>query len=275
MSIKCSFIDDVSYGADDINYALSRFTTQGVSLFKYTDGDNPLLSIEEAIASFIKPGVDSYNGNSCKVVAKSGNTGFEICPGTAFMPDGSFINIDARHDITDIVTRARGGSSNTVAVYFYRNVVGNGIDIRASQNPADAESGKSVLLAEISGSNIITDRRSYAKSKLCITTPNIVQKFSCPKIDAISPYHEGRTRLRSTHAGIFEGARYVVDAGTFFEIQSVTTTTGDELTYKQSPMAANDTRMYAAYNLVDGVLERWIYLDGPATGLYASTMYVF
>lgn len=275
MSIKCSFVDDVSYGADDINYALSRLTTQGVSLFKYTDGDNPLLSIENAIASYTNPGVDSYNGNSCKVVLNSAATRFLISPGTAFMPDGSFISIDAQYDITDIVTKASAGSTNSVTVYFYRNVSGNTIDIRASQNAADADAKKSVVLAEISGSNVITDKRSYAKSKLCITTPNIVQSFSCPAISSISPYHEGRTRLRSTHTGIFEGARYVIDAGTVFNIQSVTTTTGDELTYKQSPMAANDNRIYAAYNLIDGVLERWVYLTGPSTGLYASTLYVF
>ncbi len=275
MSIKCSFIDDVSYGADDINYALSRLTTQGVSLFKYTDGDNPLLSIEEALAAFTEPGVDSYNGNSCKVVANADATGFEICPGTAFMPDGSFISIDEKHDITDIVTQARAGGTNSVTVYFYRNVAGNGIDIRSSQNAEDAEAEKSVILAEISGTDIITDKRSYARSKLCITNPNIVQTYSCPAISSISANNEGRTRLRSTHEGVFEGARYVLDAGTVFRIQSVTTTTGDELTYQQSPMASDDKRMYAAYNLIDGVLERWIYLTGPSTGLYASTLYVF
>ena len=160
MSIKCSFVDDVSYGADDINYALSRLTTQGVSLFKYTDGDNPLLSIENAIASYTNPGVDSYNGNSCKVVLNSAATRFLISPGTTFMPDGSFISIDAQYDITDIVTKARAGSTNSVTVYFYRNVSGNTIDIRASQNAADADAKKSVVLAEISGSNVITDKRS-------------------------------------------------------------------------------------------------------------------
>ena len=63
MSLKKSFMDNEIYGADDINFALSRLTTQGVSLFKYNDGDNPLVSLNNALAEMASPGVDLYNVN--------------------------------------------------------------------------------------------------------------------------------------------------------------------------------------------------------------------
>ena len=40
MSVIYSFMDDSVYGADDINKTFSKLTTQGVSLFKYNNGDN-------------------------------------------------------------------------------------------------------------------------------------------------------------------------------------------------------------------------------------------
>ena len=57
MSIKCSFMDNQIYGAEDINLIFSKLTMQGISLFAYDDGDNPLLSLNQAVASFVNPGV--------------------------------------------------------------------------------------------------------------------------------------------------------------------------------------------------------------------------
>jgi len=215
--------------------------------------------LNEITKALVNPGI-LLSENSCKPSVENGI--LTIATGTIIFNSGAKIKITSPLKLT---------VSNSTYIYALNNTAYNKGEIVVSSS---APSGDTVMIAQISAEGTLIDKRAFSTLKVTITTPNIVKSFSCPEM-TLSPYHEGRTRLRSTHTGVFEGAKYVSDAGTCFEIQRVKTTTGDELTYKQSPKAAYDNRIYAAYNLIDGVLERWVYLTGPATELYASEIWVF
>ena len=122
MSIIYGFMDNCLYGADDINQTFSKLTTQGVSLFNYTDGDNPLVSLNNAVSAHTMPGVEMYNTNACKVIYDTENEKFFISPGNAFMIDGSTITVDSEeYDITERVLEQRKSGIGDIWVCFNRN----------------------------------------------------------------------------------------------------------------------------------------------------------
>ena len=124
MGFSCSFMDNKSYGADDINLILSKLTTQGISLFKYADGDNPLIALNDAVNSFTGPGIEYYNPSSCMLeylapTEENAYAQFRILPGNAFMYDGSIITIDENgYDISDEVIKIRQSRTDDIYVYF-------------------------------------------------------------------------------------------------------------------------------------------------------------
>lgn len=275
MSIRCSFMDNAVYGADDINFALSRLTTQGISLFKYSDGDNPLLSLNNAMAELADAGVELYNTEACKVSYDKENKTFSILPGTAFMFDGSFISIEGEsYDITQQITEIRKTSENVITVYFYRNVPSNTIEIMLTEDSAQIDTNKSIILADISKDNKILDKRTFAKSKIAPASSNIVSKFHSPGFNMLA-IHTGNRRLRETYTQVFEGARYCYYGGEIIKIQRVQTEDGSELTYTRCTSAASDTRCYIAFNLINGTLYLWGYTTFQNIDAHASDIYVF
>lgn len=275
MSIRCSFMDNTVYGADDINFALSRLTTQGISLFGYSDEDNPLLSLNNAVASLTESGVELYNTSACKVSYDSANNTFSILPGTAFMFDGSFISIDSEpYDITQSITEIRKSSENVITVYLYRNTPSNTIEIKLTDDSTQIDSEKSVILAEISNNNKILDKRTFAKSKIAPASSNIISTFQFSGCNPLA-IHTGKQRLRATYTQIFEGAKYCFFAGEILEIQRIQTEDGTGLEFKQCVKAADDNRCYVAFNLINGSLYLWIYTPAANIHVYSSDIYVF
>ena len=161
MAVERLFLDNVVYGAEDVNKAFSRLTTQGVSLFQNTGA--PLTDLNTAVSNLVESGVALYNIDACKVVKTDGE--YQILPGTAWMADGSCITIadDPYHlDIT---------SGAEQYVYFRGNAPMNTIDIAVSGSgfPQDA-----VPLALVAANGTVSDRRIYAKTKVAPATGNIV-----------------------------------------------------------------------------------------------------
>ena len=186
MSINILFLDNETYGADDVNKAFSRLTTQGVSLFN--DTGQPLTDINTAIGNLVEGGVEMINGDACKVVNNGGN--YQILPGTAWMMDGSSITIEDEPYQLEI---AEGIEQY---VYFQRNIGTNTIDIVVSSSePPEG----SVYLAKISANGAVTDLRTFATTKVAPSTGNIYREYSIPDTTLTSSM--GGTVLETFDAG--------------------------------------------------------------------------
>ena len=263
MGISYKFMDDCSYGADDINSVFSKLTTQGVSLFNYSDNDNPLIELNTAVSNFTNPGIEYYNINACMLSytePDSDNTfgTFEILPGNAFMYDGSIITIDDnRYDFTDQIRSLRLLSDDDIYVYFYRNVPYNTIDIMVTCDTSQLENEETVLLGIINSENKITDKRSFATSKIAPCFGNIVIFGHTDTGVNVRPVETGASRLRFTFKNIFPGAKYFSIWNKCLTIQQIETVTGDELSYDEYP--TEFATVYVAVNRVGPDLQLWMY----------------
>lgn len=160
MGYVCNFLSNQTYTADDVNKAFSRLTTQGVSLF--SDTGQPLADLNTATANLVGSGVELYNLDACKVI-KTGADAYKVMPGTAFMPQGQAITVDAEgYSFT-----ASEGTAYSVIMFAAANT--GVITARAGDLPSN-----SILLATISADGTVTDRRTYAKTKVAPATANIV-----------------------------------------------------------------------------------------------------
>lgn len=163
MAYKCSFLDNETYSAQDVNDIFARITSGGVifSDTGYTLGD--LNTVQSNIAD----GGVVRDTNSCKVL-KDGNK-YKISKGACFMNDGSAIIFDDdgyEIEITDDVLNY---------VYLKRNVVANTIDVVVSESAGDADS---IPLAEINYRGEISDRRKYARAKVDLAVSDKIRNFT-------------------------------------------------------------------------------------------------
>lgn len=264
MSIKCSFMDNQVYGADDINLIFSKLTTQGVSLFAYEDGDNPLLSLNQAVSSFVNPGIEMYNGDSCRVIYDDENNAFKIMCGSAFMYDGSSIAINSEpYDITNLVSELRETCSGDIYVFFKRNTTQNTIDILVSDSEEDATGELCVPLARINSNNAVADLRKIAVSKIAPCTGNIIKDVPFTS-QFISPYHQGTERMRGIIPNVFPGATRVcvifyldgkISKIAFLNIQNVSGDNEGEIEYTD---LNTYNSLHIGFNRVGTDLQIWI-----------------
>lgn len=170
------FANNKTYGADDINTVLSRLTTQGVSL--YNDTGAPLMDLDTAMSNLVSNGADMYDANSCKVVSL-GSGKFKISKGTYWMPSGACVVFDSDgYTFESDYTTAAGTKGTVCYVYLKQGgesaTVANDVNVVATgEADSDAE-----LLATISSSGAVTDKRAFAQAKLAVPTTNIVQTGS-------------------------------------------------------------------------------------------------
>lgn len=256
MSVIYSFMDNSLYGADEINQTFSKLTTEGVSLFNYTDGDNPLVSLNDAVAGFIQPGIELYNVDACKVKYDKENDKFTIGTGNAFMIDGSSITIDSQdYDITQRVYELRKLNEGDIWVSFYRNIPENCIDIIVDTDDTYFNSEYSVPLAKISADNSVFDKRIYAKTKLAPCSANVINTVTVSCGQLIST-DTGDMLKRAVIKEVFPGATKVYVAFNLHDIQRVES--GEELVYKRAwPDRYGETH-YVAFNMTDEGLEIWM-----------------
>lgn len=275
MSVTYSFMDDSVYGADDINYTFSKLTTQGVSLFNYSNGNNPLVSLNEAVAGFIEPGVEIYNLDACKVKYDSLSKKYTIGVGSAFMIDGSSISIDSEPcDISDKVLELRKSGNVDIWVCFYRNIPQNSIDIVVDTDDTYFNSEYSIPLAKISSSNTIVDMRTFAKTKIAPCSANVIQTGTIENVELIAG-QSGNVRKRMVLKDIFPGATKVLMNGILHDIQRVDASGGEVLDYKMAMPRDDSSGEYVAFNYSNDGLEIWMYVSYNSTTILKWEMMIF
>ncbi len=257
MSVIYSFMDNCSYGADEINQTFSKLTTQGVSLFNYTNGDNPLIALNDALKGFTTPGIEMYNADACKVIYDEESDTFTIAPGNAFMSDGSTITIDSEaYDITEKVLEMRKLTNGDVWVCFYRNIPKNCIDISVESDDTVFNSEYSVPLAKISQKNSVVDMREFAKTKLAPCSANVMHEVTINLGTLI--YHDTGYKLRRTIIkNVFPGATKVFLNGVVRNIQRVDIEAGESLTYERAWYPTVSSSVKIAFNMTGEGLEVW------------------
>ncbi|MBR3791969.1 MAG: hypothetical protein IKK18_04635 [Clostridia bacterium] len=259
MSVIYSFMDNSLYGADDINQTFSKLTTQGVSLFNYTDGDNPLISLNDAVSGLTYPGIELYNVNACKVVYDKENDKFSVFPGNAFMIDGSTITIDSdEYDITEQVLEQRKSSNGDIWVCFNRNIPKNSIDISVSADDSVFNSQYAVPLAKISSNNTVVDMRKFAKTKLAPCSANVISEYTM-SFGTLTYKETGYERRRTILKDAFPGASKVFINGVVRDIQRVDIEAGESLTYERAWYKTVASDILVAFNMTGEGLEVWAY----------------
>lgn len=191
MGYKYSFADNAVYGSDDINAAISRLTTKGVTV--YPTDENLIDAMNDITSEVATSGVD-FNKYSCLVTIEDEN--IKISAGTAFFDDGMSIVIDS-----DGVTLAL---EYNVYVYLLRDVNRNSCYPCVS---AELPESGYVLLAYIDESGNITDKREYAVSKLAPNTEANPAVFSITL--EYHTYTQYDQVLATINAG-YSNFRYVV-----------------------------------------------------------------
>lgn len=163
MAYKCSFLDNETYVAQDVNDIFARITSGGVV---FTDTGYTFGDLNGAQSEVTGSGV-TRDTNSCKVV-KNGDT-YKISKGACFMNDGSAIIFDEEGQEIEI-------TPNVVNyVYLMRNVVANTIDIVVSEIAGDEDS---IPLAEIGEKGEIFDRRKYSRAKVDLSSGGNLKNFT-------------------------------------------------------------------------------------------------
>ena len=221
MGYTKKFLSGETYSAQDVNSVFSALTTQGVSLFNYSDGDSPLISIDEAISSFTSQGLELYNRNACKVTYDSGTGIFKISQGNAWFIDGSFLTIDSSGvNITEKITEIRKYSTSDIYVYFKRDVANNDILIVADTSTINYKDESCVALAIVKNDNSIVDLRKISKSKLAPCSNNIYDKNTLNINVRISSNDRDGKKIADIPSSMISYAEYLLlNNTTLLEIQ--------------------------------------------------------
>ena len=136
MAYKCSFLDNQTYIAQDVNDIFARITSGGVI---FTDTGYTLGDLN-AVQSGVTSGGVTRDTNSCKVV-KNGNT-YKISKGACFMNDGSAIIFDEDGQEIEITPNMEN------YVYLKRNVMANTINVVVSDAEGDEDTIPLAKIAE-------------------------------------------------------------------------------------------------------------------------------
>lgn len=156
MSYEYSFVDNVEYGAEDLNKLVKSLVSSGVS-DEFADGvPYNAEKMNDIVKTIYSDGVVPDSVDTLKVSRVSDGK-IAIAPGLAFFKDGSTIRITEAHTLS--YTK---GVKNYV--YLKQNL--------AEQNrnypvcSVNEPTGDFVLLAEIGTGGSITDKRIYAKGRV-------------------------------------------------------------------------------------------------------------
>lgn len=171
MGYICTFMDNDTYTAQDVNTAFSHLTSEGVAIFE--DTGDLTADLDSAVSEVVSSGAVL---GACKVIEEDGT--YKISAGTCFMADGSQITFDSNgYEITPI--------ENTKSyVYLKREEANNTIRVVVSSSAGETGT---VPLAEISALGVIADKRKFAMAKIGLSTANIVRSGSVNIYDVHPP----------------------------------------------------------------------------------------
>lgn len=161
MAITYSFIDGVEYGTNDINSIAQDLTGAGVApFFQSTYSVSELNMLTEAL---VDKGV-SLDGCKCTLYDSSGFY-VKVEKGTIFFKNGVRLRVDGEGYYVELTP---GIAGNIYAVH--RPAQQTADIVFLSSEPKD---GQYVMLAEISDEGILTDKRSFARSKIATFGSNL------------------------------------------------------------------------------------------------------
>ncbi|MBQ7960921.1 MAG: hypothetical protein IJ285_06860 [Clostridia bacterium] len=164
MAILYSFLDNVSYGTDDINNITRRLVGAGVAPFpakdSYSTSDLNLLT--EAVAA---SGV-MLDGCKCSLLCNGDTNEISVAQGIVYFDNGATLEVDSEGFQVTVQADTEG------VVYAYFDTGLQYADILFSQEMPT--NGLSVLLARVNSDNTLTDARSFARSKVATFGTNIV-----------------------------------------------------------------------------------------------------
>lgn len=172
MAVERLFLDNVVYGAEDVNKAFSRLTTQGVSLFQNTGA--PLTDLNTAVSNLVEKGISFADKDACKITRRDDGR-YQILPGTAWMSNGKSITIKDEPYLLDITPGIH------YSVYFRPNFDQDTCDIVVA--PESEVEGDFVLMGYIREDGDILDRREFARLKAEPPVPNVVVEIQTPPLD--------------------------------------------------------------------------------------------
>ena len=172
------FVNNRTYGADDINKVLAHLTTQGVSTF--VDTGDALMDLDTAMSNLTSEGAQVYDNSGCKVVS-AGNGFYKISKGCYWLASGACIIFDDEGYVFELNFMDSAGTKGTTCYVYLRQGgaesegVSNDINIIVSgEAPADTDA----LLATISSAGAITDNRKVAVSKLSVHSSDPVKTLT-------------------------------------------------------------------------------------------------
>ena len=145
-----------TYGAKDVNIAMSRMLTAGVIMTKFSGGFAPIVPIGSATAGTVVNSASTLNEDACKVVPQYHNYQYIIRDGSVIMPSGTIIRFVG--ELTTILPTAK------TYVYLSQSINGGAVTLKKTSEPPTEFD---VPLALVEYDNI-RDMRNPAYSRLQI-----------------------------------------------------------------------------------------------------------
>lgn len=181
MGVLCSFVDNTSYGTEDINDIARSLVGAGIAPFvsknSYTVSD--INALTKALAG---SGVQ-LNGCKCSCTVSSGTRRITVNEGIMFFENGVRLEVDSSGYSLSTQATAPG------YVYgYFDEALQIGQILFSKEVP---KSGCVVELAYIDSSNNVSDRRLFARSKIGTLGSNITLELDfIPKsyMDGDEPY---------------------------------------------------------------------------------------
>lgn len=184
MAFTYSFIDNAVYGTDDINDIAKSLTGAGIAPFVSKDSYSAS-DLNTLTAELVETGV-SLEG--CRVKAENPATTemtVTVAQGIVFFENGARLTVDAEGYALAVTPNTAG----YIYAYFNQALQKAGIAFE-SELPQD---GEYVLLAELSENGELTDKRTFARSKIATMGKNVTLNMHFSNMEHTLIRTEGNT----------------------------------------------------------------------------------
>ncbi len=194
MGYKSSFLDNETYGAEDVSRIFSHIVSDGV--IAYPENTTLVDALNEMTAEITSEGVGDYTG---LLVTKTEN-GIRVGEGVGFFKSGVAVEVDVEGAELEIE------STSSVYVYFIAEPDFNRVRLCVSELPPE---GDVLMLAEVLADGSVIDMREFARCKIIPPTVNYYHDFSVTH-QMFGEYNErnenNTTYYRMPHGGF----RYMI-----------------------------------------------------------------
>ncbi len=198
MGYKCSFLDNETYGAEDVSRAFSRLMTAGV--LAYPERDTVQDALNTLTSEVTTSGVSEYGGLEVSLT----DTGAIIGAGSAFFESGVAIEVDSE----GVEVNFELGTPVYITLEYQEDF--NSVFIKATEKVPE---GDVLVLAYIDANGNVDDRRSYAMSKIAINTANVYHNFTVKHSTWTASLENLNPGSYSYYTMPHNGFRYLVLAG--------------------------------------------------------------